>query len=224
MEAFYYILALIVLLFIVYRLVKWSKYKSLEPLLPHKYNFGKRRDTFRYVLDWLEKHDGRVLVETGVARMGLLHSKSDGASTIVFGAWAKQQGADKSVRLHSVDINQQNVDTCQETVSVEGLDDYITLNVSDSVAYLQAFEPTIDLLYLDSYDYDKRDPEVIKASQEHHLNEVKAAESNLHDKSVILIDDCNLPGGGKGRLVIDYLLERGWQVVMSKYQVVLTRA
>ena len=92
------------------------------------------------------------------------------------------------------------------------------------MAYLQAFEPTIDLLYLDSYDYDKRDPEVIKASQEHHLNEVKAAESNLHDKSVILIDDCNLPGGGKGRLVIDYLLERGWQVVMSKYQVVLTRA
>ena len=223
MYMLFYLLLFLALLFIAYRTVKWAKYKSLEPLLPRHYNFGKRRDTFRCVLNWLEANDGRVMVETGVARMGLLRAKSDGASTIVFGTWAKQRGANKNAHLHSVDISQQNVDICQQTVKDEGLGEYVSLNVSDSIAYLEAFEQAIDLLYLDSYDYDKRDPAIIKASQEHHLGEIKAAEGRLHEKSIILIDDCKLPGGGKGRLVIDYLLDRGWKILMSQYQVVLVR-
>ena len=155
--------------------------------------------------------------------MGLLRSKSDGASTILFGTWAKSQGHDKGIKLNSVDISEQNVAICQKTVADEGLDDYVELNVNDSIAYLQSFEQSIDLLYLDSYDYNKKDLNVIQASQEHHLKEIMAAEKNLHDKSIVLIDDCKLPGGGKGRLAIDYLLERGWKILKNQYQVALVR-
>ena len=38
---------------------------------------------------------------------------------------------------------------------------------------------------------------------------------------VILIDDCDMPNGGKGKLVIERLTAKGWKVHMSEYQVVL---
>ena len=72
-------------------------------------------------------------------------------------------------------------------------------------------------------DYDRKDAAVIKASQEHHLAEIKAAEAKLHDKSIVLIDDCKLSGGGKGRLAIDYLCSRGWKILVNSYQVILIK-
>jgi hypothetical protein len=32
-----------------------------------------------------------------------------------------------------------------------------------------------------------------------------------------------LPGGGKGKLVIEYMLERNWEIVMQEYQVILQK-
>jgi hypothetical protein len=57
----------------------------------------------------------------------------------------------------------------------------------------------------------------------HHLKEIQAAYSCLKEDSIIMIDDCDLPGGGKGALVIEYLCARGWVPVMSKYQVILVK-
>ena len=89
----------VVLLAVVLR--KLFRYKTLAPLLPRKYNFGKRRDTLREVLRLLDERGARILLETGVARMGLEKSKGDGASTIVFGLWANNNDA----HLYSVDID-----------------------------------------------------------------------------------------------------------------------
>ena len=77
--------------------------------------------------------------------------------------------------------------------------------------------------FVDSYDYDKYDVSVQKASQEHHLNELEAIESQLHERSIVLIDDCRQPGGGKGKLVIEHMLTKGWKALMSEYQVLLVR-
>lgn len=46
-------------------------------------------------------------------------------------------------------------------------------------------------------------------SKTHHLNEFMAIENQLHDKTIVLIDDCDLPNGGKGKLVVDYMLKNG---------------
>ena len=32
---------------------------------------------------------------------------------------------------------------------------------------------------------------------------------------MVLIDDCDLPGGGKGKTVIEYMTRKGWQVDTS---------
>jgi predicted O-methyltransferase YrrM len=158
-------------------------------------------------------------VETGVARMGLEKSKGDGASTIVFGLWASQNDA----HLYSVDIDPEATERAGQAVAKMGLSGSVTLVTSDSVAYLDEFTDMVDFLYLDSYDYHKTDTAIQTASQEHHLKEIKAIEGCLHEDTVILIDDCDMPNGGKGKLVIERLTAKGWKVHMSAYQVILVK-
>ena len=215
-----FLLAFIILVIAAALVRKLLRFKTLTPLLPRKYNFGKRRDTLREVLRLLDERGARVLLETGVARMGLEKSKGDGASTIVFGLWAKQNDA----HLYSVDIDPEATQRAGQAVAAMGLSNNVTLVTSDSVAYLDDFTETVDFLYLDSYDYHKTDTAIQTASQDHHLKEIKAIEGCLHDKTVILIDDCDMPNGGKGKLVIEWLTARGWKVHMSEYQVILVQA
>ena len=213
------IFSILIITSLVYGLVKFIKYKTLYPLISKKYNFGKRRDTFRRAMELMDERKASVLVETGVARYGMLNTKSDGASTIVFGLWAKHNNA----LLYSVDIDKEAITKGQQAVDKMGIDSSVSLKVSDSVNYLDAFQKNIDFLYLDSYDYSNKDLTIQKASQEHHLKEIKAVEDKLHDNSIVLIDDCRLSGGGKGKLVIEYLTKSGWKIDMNKYQVLLIK-
>lgn len=194
--------------------------KSLHPLLPRRYDFRRRRDTLRHALRLMEARGARTLVETGSARAGLEQPKREGASTVVFATWARLHGA----VLHSVDLDPKSVEGARRAVAALGLEERVRFHVGDSVAFLRTFDQPVDFLYLDSYDYDRKDPEVQRASQLHHLRELEAIEPRLHEGSVVLIDDCRLPGGGKGKLVIERMLASGWRVVRSEYQVLLVRA
>ena len=200
----------------VYKLLT---HKSLYPLLPKGYNFKRRRNSFRLCMNLMEERNAKVLVETGVARKGLRNTKYDGASTIVFGLWSKLHDA----YLYSVDIDPIAVEEARKEVEKNELSQVVELHVSDSVAYLQRFKQKVDFLYLDSYDYPKHDRAEQIASQEHHLKEIKAIENQFHDKTVILIDDCDKPGGGKGKLVIDYMKSKEWKVIYKGYQVILSK-
>ena len=214
-----FLLALIVVAVAAAVIRKLVRYKTLAPLLPRTYNFGKRRDTLREVLRLLDERGAKTLLETGVARMGLEKSKGDGASTIVFGLWAKQNDA----HLYSVDIDPEATERAGQAVAKMDLSDSVTLVTSDSVAYLDEFTDMVDFLYLDSYDYHKTDTAIQTASQAHHLKEIEAIEGCLHEDTVILIDDCDMPNGGKGKLVIERLTANGWKVHMSEYQVILVK-
>lgn len=199
---------------------KLLRHRSLHPFLPRSYDFGKRRDTLRAALALLDERDVATLVETGTARYGLERTRSDGASTIVFGTWAARNGA----RLHSVDLDPDAVERAREAVESLGLRNGVDFHVSDSIEFLQSFDEPVDFLYLDSYDWDEEDAAEQHASQLHHLREFEAIEPRLHERSVVLIDDCGRPGGGKGKLAIERMRERGWSVRRDAYQVLLTRA
>lgn len=215
-----YLLATITIALVLFVARKIIRHRSLYPLLPRKFNFGKRRETLRETLNLLEARGSRILVETGIARQGLKQCKGDGASTIVLAQWAAQQQA----HLYSVDIDPAASVTAGEVLQAMNLASFVTLTVGDSIGYLTDFDQPVDFLYLDSYDYHKRDRSIQQASQQHHLNEFIAIEQRLHDDSVVLIDDCDLPGGGKGKTVIDLMLKRGWKIHMERYQVILIRA
>ena len=202
--------------YVIYRKSRW---KTLEPLLPKDYNFGKRQKTFRRAIELLDERSATCLIETGVARYGLRNSKSDGASTAVYGLWAKTAAAS----LYSVDISPESIAGAREAVEELGILEQVKLVTGDSVQFLENFSDPVDFLYLDSYDYDKHDESVQVASQEHHLKEFKAIEEQLGPNTVVLIDDCDLPGGGKGKTVIEYMTRKGWQVDTSAYQILLTK-
>lgn len=197
---------------------KFIKHKSLYPFMSFKYDFRKRRDTFLKCLELLDKCQAKVIIETGTSREGLHGAKSNGAATIVFGKWAKQNNA----IVHSVDISEKSIKASQMEVDKQNLDTHINIHHSDSVAFLNDFNEQVDFLYLDSYDYNN-DPEVQRKSQEHHLKEFHAIENQLHENSFVLIDDCDLPNGGKGKLVVDYMLNNDWKILMKEYQILLVR-
>ena len=195
-----------------------TKHKSLYPLLPYRYNFKKRRSTFRRALRLMSKTNAKTLIETGTARHGLDGVKSNGAATIVFGTWAKKHNA----KLHSVDISEQSIQNSYNEVKSQRLETAVELCLSDSITFLEQFNNKVDFLYLDSYDYSS-DPVVQEKSQDHHLKEFQAIEYRLHKNTIVLVDDCKLPGGGKGKKLIAYMLDRNWCIDMDKYQVLLLR-
>ncbi|ARV10486.1 hypothetical protein BTO05_12905 [Winogradskyella sp. PC-19] len=211
------IISLVVVLAMTHFVLKFIKHRSLYPFMPFEYNFRRRRVTFAKVLKLLKERNAKVIVETGTSRKGLEGAKSDGAATIVFGKWAKENGA----VMHSVDISEDSVEGSRSEVQNQGLNKVVTVHLDDSLNYLKNFKGEIDFLYLDSYDYSKTDLQIQKDSQEHHLKEFKIIEDRLHKNTIVLIDDCGLPGGGKGKTVIAYMLTKGWEIIINKYQVLL---
>jgi hypothetical protein len=108
--------------------------------------------------------------------------------------------------------------------------------------------PKIDLLYLDSFDYPYGEllnayggmvdivaseaklnkftedeivaqfADVIAPSQDHCVKELEAALPHIHDRTIILIDDNNLGGGGKPRTAKDRLIELGYTCLIDYQQ------
>jgi hypothetical protein len=172
-----------------------------------------RHRTFHDALRLAMTLDVTNIVETGTTRRPGAWDL-DGQSTYVFGAFARRYGC----TLWTCDRVESHIEAARRLAAqFEGRVEYV---VSDSVEFLERFRQPIDLLYLDSLDFDEADP---GPPQMHALREAQAALHALHDRSLILIDDCDLAHGGKGGKVIPFLRGEGWQVVSSGYQVLLAR-
>ena len=116
-----FIVSIIVLIAMIPFVLKFIKHRSLYPFMPYKYNFRRRRITFSKVLKLLKERNAKVIVETGTSRKGLEGAKSDGAATIVFGKWAKENGA----IMHSVDFSEDSVKGSRAEVKNQNLQDFI---------------------------------------------------------------------------------------------------
>lgn len=203
---------------------------------------GVRFHTMKKALElYLVGRQGEgVIVETGTTRME--NDWGAGMSTVIFAAWCKKFGG----KVITVDLSPQNIETCKSIT--KDYSDVIEYVVSDSLFYFTQQKSSIDLLYLDSYDYPygellelyggkediheaakklrsmttdeiiEKHFNIINPSQEHQLKELKLALPFLHEKSVILLDDNELPGGGKTRLSREYLQELGWNEVLCNQQ------
>lgn len=159
----------------------------------------------------MEERQVKVIVETGTARNGIHNFVGDGGSTIIFNDWVKNH---PGASFYSVDNNPGAI---QEAKNAIGKNPSTHLVCNDSIEFLAQFGQDIDFLYLDSYDFEFWNP---TPSQEHHLKEIIAALPYLTSNTVIMIDDCDLPHGGKGGLVIPFLLEQGWSIYAESYQVI----
>jgi len=173
-----------------------------------------RYATFAESLRLCEERGVKTMIETGTSRLGESNYLWDGGSTNFLAHYARDHGAS----FYSVDISEECLFGAAKGLNYNMSN--IKLVHRDSVAFLKEFPKRVDFLYLDSYDFEENDPE---PSQLHHLREIEAIYPRLHNNSIILIDDCDLPHGGKGKMAIQFLLEKGWKIHMNGYQVLLVR-
>jgi hypothetical protein len=174
-----------------------------------------RFPTFEYVLSVLSKLDAPLIVETGCARKdhGLLAWGDDGCSSFLFDIFIRPNKG----KLVSVDISQENVNHTNSLTS-----NRVEVFCSDSIKFLSEFQNAddIDLLYLDSYDFDPDNPE---PSQNHHLNELIAIYNRLKSGCMILVDDAGIKSElgelGKAGKVFEFMKREGVTPLILNYQI-----
>ena len=160
-------------------------------------NVNQRQDSFMMMINYLCLIDNPLIVETGCVRS--LHDWGAGYSTVLFDAFINEHG---SGEFHSVDITEKNVEFARTLVS-----DKTKVHCADSVDFLEYHarmwadqNRRIDLLYLDSYDYN---PGEEHESSLHHIFELLAAQPAVKTGTMIAVDD-NLGDRGKGLYVKQY--------------------
>lgn len=178
------------------------------------HGFNDRNEGFDRLLRASARRFPRpLIVETGCIR----HDEDfqgAGFSTLLLGMFAASRGGD----LFSIDQEAKHCDFARRAVACLG--ESVEVIESDSVAWLAGNRRTIDVLYLDSRDSDQ------PGSAAHGQLEIQAALGRLHDGSIVAFDDtCYANGGfiGSGALGVPWLLERGWQILHSGHQTILSR-
>jgi hypothetical protein len=151
------------------------------------------------------------ILETGSMRIPG-NWAGDGQSTFMFDTLVRMNGG----LLFSIDITLESIETARRACSSS-----TNLLLGDSVATLHHLSSCIqrpaDLLYLDSYDLDTRDP---MPSAIHHSLELTAANTLIGPGTLVCVDDYCVDSqvGGKGLLLDRYFARTRAEVVYSGYQ------
>ena len=174
-------------------------------------NMAFRFWTFKIALNLFLQKGGNLILETGCLRL-----KDDwgaGCSTLIFGDFCTY--FDK--KLLTVDSNRGNLEIARrETIDYSQAIEYIS---QDSLTFLADYKgEKIDLLYLDSFDASLSDEILTKKSQEHQLKEMQLILPSLSSEAIVLLDDNNLPFGGKTKLTKEFLLSNNFKLLMDFHQ------
>ena len=179
------------------------------------YKLGKRFNSISMGLNWYLGHNGKIIIETGTSRL-IGNWEGDGCFTVIAGSIAKAT----NTKLWTCDLLKDHIDAAK--FMTREFKDNIEYVEGDSVAFLESVLCPIDFLYLDSMDFViGGDP---NPAQDHCLKEYLAAKENLHSNSIVIIDDCALPQGGKGKKCIEQMHSDGWVSIYSSYQEVLIKS
>lgn len=165
--------------------------------------------------DVLFRQIARRYEKPNIVETGCIRSREDwsaGNSTYLFGCYLDAKGGS----LTSIDNDAGHLHFAGKELEQWANAD-AKFVVSDSVEALKNYPDAINVLYLDSMDCEH--PE----HAEHGLKEIEAAFPRLRDDSIVVYDDTSWDGGltGKGRLGVPWLLNHGWRIIDSGYQVIL---
>jgi hypothetical protein len=194
------------------------------------------------MFEYLDSFDRPVgIVETGCVRQPG-NWAGDGGSTILFDRYAQ---AHPGSTVHTVDIDPKATGLCRSCVSA-----CVRIHTGDSVAFLRSLADgaldgpldtplrNLDLLYLDSFDWNPNDS---FPSAFHHLKELVAVAPLIRAETLVVVDDSpssmvgffdskgafNLVAqprvDGKGKLIAEYAAQVGAQPHFSGYQCGWTR-
>ena len=186
---------------------------------------GKRQESFAIMLEHLRTIDNPLIIETGCARPPHpqwgnedVSFKDEGYSTRIFDSYVNTYNGE----FHSVDLSPVHTDYAKTIVSEK-----TRVHCDDSVHFLweasmllTADNLYVDLLYLDSYDYEESTPYLSPA---HHLKELTCIISRLRPGSMIAVDDNFGSKGnrkGKGQFVEEFFDSIGKPLFYDGYQLI----
>ena len=189
--------------------------RQFAPLL------AMRAPSFRLMFELLEQKSRALdrpllIVETGSARVPGRWA-GEGQSTVLWDDFSQYVEAE----IHSVDIDPNAARVLREEFKVG---ESVRIHTRDSVSFLHEFatsEPVrqIDLLYLDSFDFDIANP---FPSSFHHMKELTAVRPSLGPGTIIAVDDnVQVEGGdyvGKGMFVDEWFSQVGIPRIYTGYQ------
>jgi predicted O-methyltransferase YrrM len=179
----------------------------------------KRAPSFAMMLNHLIPIHEPLVVETGCARQEN-NFEGDGMSTTIFDTFIDYHGGE----FYSVDINPDNVRFATAMVKKANL------TCSDSVKFLHNQSKVwvtqnrkIDLLYLDSFDFDLNN---CHPSSLHHIFELTAIMPCLREGTMVCVDDnpeCvdangNPIDAGKGLYIKQFMDLIGKERIYTGYQ------
>lgn len=204
----------------------WQFYEGIRPQL------AARAQTFARTFEYLDRFDRPVrIVETGCTREAG-NWTGDGGSTLLFDKYAEFH---PGTIVFTVDIDPSATALCRALVSP-----CVKVHTGDSVGFLKhladnptAELPSIDLLYLDSFDVNFND---VFPSAFHHMKELVAVSPLIGSETLVVVDDspssftgyigdggqvhlvAPLKIGGKGKFVAEYAQHIGAEKMFESYQ------
>jgi hypothetical protein len=192
---------------------KEKTYENIELTYEQQtYERGKPIKYLEMTIKLFNAIDGRSIVEIGCMRILLTHPISemhpeccnDGHSTYF---WCTT-----GANVISVDIDRTAVSQARK--SCKGFKNCKILH-KDGIKFLEKFKGKIDLLFLDAWDVIPNTPYA-----ENHLLAYLKAKDKLSRTNIISIDDTDVGGGGKGRLLVPVLKADGYQILVQGRQTI----
>lgn len=202
-----------------------------------------RYHTFQLVLNMLAQLDHPpVILETGCQRQE--EDLGAGMSTSIWGQFCALNGG----RVYTVELLPKNLEVCRESTKTWASHIEYVLSDSVSCLKAAAVRADLLYLDSMDYDYGgllniyggqeditaaikmvdalalqevlARHASIILPAQEHCLSELKAAFASgvAGEHTIIMIDDNQLPGGGKSRLAKECLVSIDWKCLLDFQQ------
>ena len=149
------------------------------------------------------------IVETGCFR----GNTADGCSTLILAKTASIVGG----TFVSIDISKDHLEMARKFLAERDREVLKSTQfiLSDSIVALSGLKGPIDLLYLDSLDFEEGNP---IQSQVHQLAEMGSVYAKMSTGGGVLLDDFDLPHQGKCGLTPRFLEQRGARLIEKDYQ------
>lgn len=154
--------------------------------------------------------DGKTIVEIGTG----IHGAMSGNSMLV---WTEQTSAQ---RIIAIDLDEDRI---QEVRDAVGDHANVELHLTDGIQFVENFEGSIDLLYLDFWVFDE-DGEVPGTGRARAYEAAyQAAKTKLNQTAMILIDDTDHIHPWKHTYIVPSARKDGFEGVYAGRQTLLMR-
>ena len=173
------------------------------------FRLGKRAIGFKTIFDYLlsQQMDYYLIIETGSCRQENSW-RHDGLSTVVFDHFVSDMGG----KVISIDIDPVATNCTKRICS-----HHVEAICSDSIEFLWNYKPqkTINLVYLDSFDFDHTN---YHPSAMHHIKELLAIISKLTPNTLIVVDDNFANNQGKGMYLDEFFAHTPCKKIIDGFQ------